>query len=208
MIAFDGELWDLHFRYFKGIQWLLIFFHNITGKIYFDNENDALNCHEKQKYSILYYIDDVMKIDNKFEFLLQYGSSRTKYNHWRQLKNPLEQSEEQEEADGFDPIHLDYSSNFGGLAKTTIKGDYTCINSLLNGYFNHHYWYYGIGQYDPCDNKWEESIPSSHAHETTVDLWIRVSPTYHNIYASLFKKKSFTHIKSYLLNTILYDSTI
>ena len=145
-----------------------------------------------------------MKINNKFEFLLQYGSSKLKYNRWKQTKNPLEQTEEGvTEADGFESIHLDYNEkvNFHGLAKTTIPISDENVNnyipSLINGIFNHRYWNYAIGQYKSYEPCCIDYIPGE-TGESSVDLWIRVLPSFYKIYQSLFKKLHFFHIKIYV----------
>ena len=182
-MQFDfSHLEEYQYKYFKGIQWLHIFHHNISGRVYFANESEALHCHEEQKYSILYLVNDDMKVSNKYEFLLQYGSSETLYNRWRQDKNPLNQTEENVlEADGFEAIHLDYNSTyqFTGLARTSITAKYNntvtnYITCLINGYFNNRRWYFAIGQYFPYDDNWVDEIPGEKG-EPSVDLWIRVS---------------------------------
>ena len=197
MLYFNAKIGDFTFRYFKGFQWLLIFHHNITGPVHFANEDEALNCHEFQKYSILSSISDDMKINGKFEFMLQYGSSKTKFNWWLQDKNPLHESEEgKDKADGFIAKQLDYNvKNFGGLAKTSLKYQ-GCINCLLNGLFDDSLWYYGIGQYKSCYEDWQDSIPVDEfgKGEQIVDLWLRVSPTFLNIYVTICKKKTYFQI--------------
>ena len=206
MFDLDENFGDFTFRYYKNATWLLIFYHNITGKVYFDNETEAVNCYKEQKYSILYIINDDMRYNNKYEFMLQYGSSKTKYNRWLQDKNPLNQTEENvSQADGFEAIHLDYnSSNFAGLAKTSLNSDKCCINSLLNGVFNTGYWFYGIGQYAPCDTYWAENIPgdTDKKIETEVYLWIRVLPKYGQINYSFSQTFSCLYGKLFLLTAI------
>ena len=206
-MQFDfSHLEEYHYKYFKGIQWLHIFHHNISGRVYFANESEALHCHEEQKYSILYLVNDDMKVSNKYEFLLQYGSSETKYNRWRQDKNPLNQTEENVlEADGFEAIHLDYNSTglpFKGLAKTSITYNYPLhnitnyISCLLNGGFNDQNWYFAIAQYKVYTVEWEEKIPAGSADgEQSVDLWIRL-PKNSNTF---FDKQKFMNFRLYIL---------
>ena len=202
MFGLDAQFGDLTFRYYKNAQWLLIFYHNITGQVYFQNETEALNCHETQKYSILSIVNENMMYNNKYEFLLQYGASKTKYNRWVQDTNPIFQSENVTGAEGFDGIHLDYNShNFTGLAKTSILSDNGCINSLLDGYFNNNKWYYGIGQYQPCDSSWSNNIPGD-SKETEVYLWIRVLPLYGQVHASLSQTHNCFCNKLYLFTAI------
>ena len=161
---------------------MLIFHHNITGRVYFANEQEALNCHEDQKYSILSAINESMKYQGKYEFLLQYGSSATKFNRWRQSLHPVEQEEglSTGKVPGFEDKGISFNQfNFGGLAKTSIKD--TCINSFLNGVVDKTAdWYYAIGQYKPCNTNWLDYIPGDYGSiqklETVVDLWIRISP--------------------------------
>ena len=210
MLSFDATFGDFRFKYFKRAQWMLIFHHEITGRVYFDNDEEALNCHEEKKYSILSSIKDTMKFNDKFEFLLQYGSSQTKYNRWKQKLNPLEQTEEDvKEAEGFESIHLDYNTTlrqFKGLAKTTIPCYYeenpNYIPCLINGYFDHANWFFAIGEYRSYDSNWVESIPGVKG-EPSVDLWIRILPDYNQIYQSIFNKHNFFNLHINLFISIL-----
>ena len=191
----DPTIGNLNFRYFVGRQWLLVFHQSITGPKYFENSDEAKNCSLPGKYSILGYIDDRMKINDKFEFLLQYDISATRYNHWRQSNNPIYEYEQEnkKEVTNFTPIHLDYNNSdhkFGGLAVTNIKAivptGEICYNSFLVGDLGDAGWFYAIGQYDPCVNSWDNNIPADTDNKevTSVWLYIRVVSTFLRVYAS------------------------
>ena len=135
----------LHFKKFAGYQWILVFYHNYLGG-YFNNVEEALYCNTTYKYSIIRYLDELPKYRDKFEFLLQYENTTipSKYNRWRQTINPLKESEiDKVIATGFEGIHIDYASQFGGLA---LSYKYTNMYCLLNGCFGNTYWWYSIGQ--------------------------------------------------------------
>ena len=184
MVSFDASLGNYHYRYFQKANWMLVFYHNITGSNYFDNVSEAEHTlNSTQKYSIFTEITPKLKFGGKYEFLLQWGSSNISYNRWKQTNNPIEEEEviNKYEVDGFEANHLDYNDEhidgykFGGLAKTTIPAQ-GCINSYLKGSLGHDYWFYGLGQFNVCDLNWVDYIPTPSQNETVAHLWVRIAP--------------------------------
>ena len=195
MVNFDASLGNYHFRYFLRTSWMLVFYHNITGKVYFNGEEDAMHTlNTSQKYSILSELTPNLKYDGQYEFLLQYGSSKTKFNRWRQDNNPIDEYEEENKiyVDGFEPIRIDYNSTswpFGGLARGTIpvivdSGAKRCNNTFLKGGLGDYFWYFAVGQYKGCDTTWEEILTTPNKQEKILHLWVRISPQIYNVYAT------------------------
>ena len=191
----DANIGTMTFKYLYGAQGLLVFHQNITNQNYFRDADEAVNCSAPGKYSILAYINDTMKYNEKFEFLLKYDINENKYNRWRQSNNPILEKEQEniDEVEGFDYVHLDYNNTkFGGLAVKVFETQYNCINCLLAGCLGYSDWYYGIGQYDPCDPGWDNSIPGQVVDNNIKNVWlyIRVASTFLRIYASECLKKN------------------
>jgi hypothetical protein len=65
------------------------FYHNSKGAVLFTNVEEGENFNNEFKYSILNEINSKMKINFKFEFLLEYPSIQSKYNRWEQNLNLL-----------------------------------------------------------------------------------------------------------------------
>ena len=206
MYGINGDMGIFHYKYFKGKQWLLIFHHNITGKNLFADEYEAVNCSADGRYSILAYVNDSMKIDDKFEFLLQYDFT-PKYNMWTQANNPMLEREEKgkNQVDDFNIIHIDYNSrNFGGLALNTIP-QHGCINSYIVGDLGTATWFYAIGQYaNGCDKdfEWEKYI-AGNGNNQAVWLYIRISPLNISVYHTGCKKRPFLVLCAILVNLFL-----
>ena len=220
MINFDAYLGNYHYRYFNRANWMLVFYHNITGRVYFDNESEAEHTlNSNQKYSIFTELTPNLKFDNKYEFLIQWGNSDRLYNQWKQDNNPIDEYEVegQHYVQGFEPIHLDYNSTdsfaFGGLAKTLIpstineSGKIMSYNmSLIKGTPGDSFWYFALGQYNIQNTNWEENVPTTTDNETVVHLWVRISPHFYHIYAT--KCSCFNRIPLHLLVISLLYSKV
>ena len=170
---------------FNGSLWMKVFFHNCTGNIKFKDEQEALNCHEKQKYSILNKNNPKMKTrtnattnkERKYEFILEYPNNN--YIQWRQTNSPIHEEEIQGkmEATGFEIIHkIEASAAFGGLVKTKIESHEIYINSLLNGQPGSYLWGYAIGMYKETEPEYLNlDIPSYSSRTKLVSLWIKMN---------------------------------
>ena len=119
--------------------WFLIFHHDIT-KGNFKDENEAKFCpRHSGKFSVLSRLDELMKYDEYFEFLLTYPQFDG-YIHWRQKENPTKT---------YGPIECDFIDDTW-KSEFTFKGlslsDFG--SSFLEGqYDSKNLWFYAIGQY-------------------------------------------------------------
>ena len=91
----------------RNISWTLIFHHNVSGG-FFKTHKEALFSFKPDKYSILGYIDDSFKINDKFEFVLIYPENPG-YNHWTQKINPIHA--QPNENNGYEEINCSWKSN-------------------------------------------------------------------------------------------------
>ena len=179
------KLGDLTYKYDKGAYWLLIFYHNIENKVeFFKNEEEALNCHMQDKYSILGYINslgDTYKIGEKFEFLYETDKGK-KYLRWKQTNFPLNEDESKvsdKVVAGFVNISCP-SPVFTGLAKVTMATTYqgsTFIPALLDGEVRSNYWHFSIASYG-VHSMFPNTIPTIPGSlMKDVALWLRVLKT-------------------------------
>lgn len=138
-----------------GAKWVEVFYHNTNNNtVWFTDEAEALHCTSQYKYSRLDCLEQYRQSDGKFEFLLEYPIEHPgKFNRWKQTDNPtkvLENnvSETAIDTNGFESIHLDFDTNFGGLIKHKDSGYPTVYRTFLDGVTNSYKWYYSIGCYD------------------------------------------------------------
>jgi hypothetical protein len=120
-----------------------VFFHNSTGGIFFNSKEEAKFIVSEQKYSLLNKISPMMKIDEKYEFLLEYPNGYS--NQWKQTNSPLEEAETTTEkhynVTGYEEVNITMRDNsWGGLALSTKD------STLIEGSIGHIDWYYAIGQ--------------------------------------------------------------
>ena len=149
--------------------WLKIFYHNSSNGIYFNNLNETLNCNTEFKYSILYKINSSFKINGKFEFLLEYPELFPNYNHWTQVKNPLETFEiiDGNNDLGYEPIHIDWDAQYWGGLITSSRTS----NTLLDGSVGNIKWHYSIGA---INKDYYPKFPGPGIYIHEVILWIRI----------------------------------
>lgn len=74
----------------RGSLWKLLFYHDLNKATYFEKKEDAMKCNEEGRYSSLHTINSAYKIQNKYEFLLEYPELN-KSNQWKQSLNPFRQ---------------------------------------------------------------------------------------------------------------------
>ena len=142
----------------QGVKWLLVFHHNTHNNTeWFKDEEEALHCNSKYKYSILDELEYFRGSDGKFEFLLEYPEIPNQYNRWKQTDNPTEVMEPGGNtatfANGYEEVHIDWSRNFGGLLKDIRN------RTFLNGTLNTGNWYYAIGCYNNSTTDWWNGLP-------------------------------------------------
>ena len=133
----------------EGVEeyYLLIFHQNTYTQDWFKTE-EFLEVNTLHKYSILKYFNDDFKIDQVFEFIMEYPEYG-KFGHWTQMKNPLD-------ADPDEDVHVvDKGSTWGddqsrpkfiGLHQSS--NDKFCFIEGTEGQSldNYKYWFYAIVQ--------------------------------------------------------------
>ena len=192
--------------YYKGNMFLKVFHHSTANNESFTIENEALYHISKDKFSILANISDKMKVDEKYEFIINYPIEK-QYFRWRQSKNPLEEDEESGNAyvDGYELIYnsTKYHENWGGLVKTTLLNGGK-INTLLNGLPGNSLWYFAIGMYKDRTYLWEGMrIPAYNSPIGTsyVSLWIKLPFPLHLIFSCKYVWRSRIYLNYiFLLN--------
>ena len=175
-----------------GVNWLKIFYHYSGNGDYFLNFNEALNISSPNKYSILLFIDDKYKINNKFEFLLEYPEFNN-YNRWKQSKHPLNNLDNDQLVEGYEPIYIGFNSGWVGLVKSSDSR--TVIDGHAGGY-----WYYSIGtQIGGWTNNQFPGPPPNSNSVKNCSLWLRID----NIKSKYLKKNSI-HFYLLLINILFF----
>ena len=161
----ENRYYDL----FNNQLFMLLFYHDSTKKPFWNNSIVKSN-EDPSLYSILSSLNDNYKSNGKFEFILEYPKTESPsfpIIHWRQLKNPLEETptdKNNQIVRGFQPIHID-DKHFVGLSNSFYSG------TFLDGCNGSECWYYAIGvnksNYNPL-------IPGPFEIKvSTVALWVR-----------------------------------
>lgn len=166
---------------FDNYTWIRVFYHNIKGDI-FNSMQEGEFYISKYRYSILRLMDDSAKIDNQFEFILDYPGHQG-YNRWKQDKNPLDDFEADNDnrstAYGYTPIEISWDKSnqdalhFGGLVRSSTD------KTLIDGYVNNDSegtllrWFYAIGSVEKYYNGIPGYINGIGFNE--VELWLRVN---------------------------------
>ena len=127
-------------KYKLGVNWQLIFFHNSTGRVFFEkNSSDLLFCNKSQQFSNLGILTNNYKTKGFFEFLIEYPEINF-IIHWKQKKNPVKASSNV----GFVPLRVDNNTaKFNGLALSSATS-----LTFLDGNIGSGDWHYAIGSYE------------------------------------------------------------
>ena len=182
---------------FQEKHWIKIFHHNVKKADYFKKREDALFSLKPFMFSLINKIGDSIRIDGKYEFLLEYPEM-TGFNMWRQTNHPLREDESKSqgrtEAEGFDSMNLcTWTKNgFRGLVLSSVNV------TLLDGSSYQGYYYYSIG----ATEQWiYGSIPADGEEHniTEVLLWSRVN--------AIKLKKTFTK-RSMNVMVVAFLSTV
>ena len=155
-------------KYLYNAKWLKIFFHNSSNQNFFLNQFEVLNCNSINKYSILNEINEKFKINNKFEFLLEYPNI-IGYNRWVQNLNPINQTGSIVE--GYEKIETSWEGPYwGGLAISSAT-----TLCFIDGAVSKPDWWFVIGAYQ----SWGSTItfPGPRFNNPS-DTYIAVSSTY------------------------------
>ena len=164
MMNVSGKIYKLE----RNSIWLLLFHHDVTIGEFFYSRAESKKCfnYTKGKYSILYTLNNEYRINEKFEFLLEYPEIN-KSNQWRQSNNPLHQTfVGNENVTGYEPINIQLSeSHWHGLHKVNNEQV-----TLLAGSYNGD-WFYSIGtvskEFSPC-------FPGPGTKSKIVSLWVKI----------------------------------
>ena len=187
----EKESWNdgkYQYKVEYNTKWMLVFQHN-TSFGYFTEENADYNF-EKGKFSILRNLGNpsvIKRFNKSFEFLLEYPAEFPgQYNRWIQSANPfdvLDVHDQKYIAPGYTPIHINFSSFFGGLVKSTSN---RCLLDAEPGYV---YWNYGIGDWSGTYSPNTTGPP--YISVSFVNLWIRILAPF--IRTCLCHKKQICH---------------
>ena len=136
-------LFKNEYKYFNNFYWLKIFYHDCRNNNFFNNYSEAIYSLNSKKFSILKNITDKYKINNFFEFLLEYPEV-SGYNQWKQSLNPIDNIENSNPtALGYIPISISWNAwNWGGLVLSSSSSW-----TLLDGSVGVSNWYYSVGSY-------------------------------------------------------------
>ena len=179
-----------HFKYFLKKRWLKIFYHNTTGgqQFFFQSDDEVLWSHTPQKYSILGLISDKFKINEYYEFLLEYSEIEG-FNNRKQKIFPRDVLESMKQESGYtcDPSEGCSCSWIGKYWKG-LSRSFTSSSYYLDGSFDNDNWWYAIGAKTGSFNHlgfpgpvYEGYMDGIFVHEAT--LWLRCSDM---IYHSFF----------------------
>ena len=186
-------------------RWLKVFFHNHSTKVNFENEAEAMHCNSEYKYSILDEINPSMRINKKYEFIMDFPYDNV-FIRWEQSKNPIKELDDKQQADGFKVLEHNLPSvlnDFRGLTRSTMTGDDKIINCFLDGVPYSSNWYFAVGMYKSSKGEFKDSgIPTYKSYTTALRLWIKIDQNgmHHNC---TYNNKKYIHFNLFILNTLL-----
>ena len=186
-----------HLRYFtiedKNELYLQIFYHSIRNNQFFKVKQEFLYSNTKDKFSILFYINDEFKTpEDVFDFILEYPDTG-EYGHFTQRINPINANY----SDNIDvKIQPDTTWNnditFVGLHQSEAP-QYTYIEGVHSfSYVNNApEWYYAVG----AREKWHGIIPGYRYNTNKtefyqVSLWIKLNDICLLNYIPMFQARS------------------
>ena len=195
---------DLEFKTFLNKKWLKIFYHDVTGGVYFDNEEEALFSNTPQKFSILGLITSDFKINNYYEFVLEYPGIEG-YNHWKQSIFPRDVQESLETSSGFTcDVSEGCSCSWTGTYWKGLERSTSTSYTFLDGSFNTGHWWFTIGAKTGHGGQIQYPGPASGSVGKgtlvfQVKLWIRCTHSLFNLNTSqnfsfIFKTHFFAFI--------------
>ena len=182
--------------------WLLLLHHNSIEGGFFKNKEEAKFSLNKSRYSIISKLNEISKIDGKYEFLLEYPiSNYGKYNRWTQSNDPLLETCPRgttQNVTGFEYSHLDFNSadcRFGGLRTHPDS-------TLLSGQSYCNSWNFAIGA---TSKEFSPSIPGNCKSIKEVNLWVRILTYPRSLFCPLSLRKS-NNIEISIIMFIIYVS--
>ena len=127
-----------------GKTWLKIFYHYSKNGDWFTNLTDLYHINTKTRFSILELITSDFKIDNSYEFLLQYPQVSGEYNNWKQEIFPLDSNQSQNTDVGYScdgSCHCSWTDErWSGLALSENPQE-----TFIDGSHGNGHWWYSIG---------------------------------------------------------------
>ena len=164
-------------RRFSDSLWLKVFFHNMTNLVGFSDENEAILCNEKDKYSILGELNSSLKQRNgKFEFIIEYPEKEI-YNQWLQTNNPIDEVENSAKTfcEGFKSKHNGApNKKWGGLAKSADGAESLTLINGTPGETGGQNWMFAIGMYNGRSWNNNTNLPSNKDPVNIVYLWVKI----------------------------------
>ena len=159
---------ELSFQSVRNIYWKLIFYHNPSKGVKFeDGEELFVRNSDNSKFSLLGILNENYKINGYFEFYLKYiyETAPVYFVHWRQKSNPI-YTEPNDQNIGYVPINVTLTSYapFEGLAKSYTRNS-TFIDGNPNSDEN---WWYAIGAYQYYPN--DGAIPGIYIKQNNKDI--------------------------------------
>ena len=162
-----------YFKYKRlfDLSWKLIFYHNLKGGFYKENEVGSIST--EYKFSALKELSALSTINGKYEFLLEYPGIG--YIHWQQDVNPISMVENTTNGNDIGLVvkHTTEFTKFRGLLVSTLYPSYTYLDGSAASLSNYRYSiatirndrYYGIPG---------PSYTNSDAYADECFLWIRI----------------------------------
>ena len=168
---------DRYYKIFDNTIWMLLMRHNCTDGTHFTDNNEArYNVKNEKKYSILSTINNNMnflRIEGKFEFLIEYPGFHEGINRWRQKNYILEQEDTEDFVTGYEKKQIDIIASDQGWKGLSLS---TCEHALIHGtkFINNYNYAFGTTRL------LEGFIPTSINQGTKESLlWMRIpSVTY------------------------------
>lgn len=149
--------------------WIKIFRHHISGG-YWSSASDwaqvknyTAEGYNGNKFSLLYKLNDSMKINGEFIFKLVMPAYT---NIWAQTHNPLLDAPSAATVPGYRAISVQTTANsWGGLSKSDST------SSFIDGYPANSSWYYPLGSVA----SWNGGLPLySGTGEQFIELWVKL----------------------------------
>ena len=182
MITVEGvniqRLQNRYYKVFNETIWILLLRQNSEDNIPFSSLNDAMySPHDDKRYSILSTINNnshQLRVDGKFEFLIEYPGYHKGYNQWRQTNYLLEETDTDNYVLGFEELHTDLNlfdkSDRNTLWKGLSISSYS--KTLLDGTMTLGNWNFAFGVVELMNN---EYIPTNINNGSKEELlWIRI----------------------------------
>ena len=138
---------------------------------YFNNDRECLFSNEKNKYSLLGYINEQFRVNDSFIFILEYPETPC-YYYFAQGVNPITSTPDSNVNLAYNVSNCSSNLPFVGLNRN-LNDAY--LDGIITDYDRIYYWYFAIGQRGSWDNQHQiGAYHSSHnPYLTEVNLWMQ-----------------------------------